>query len=318
VELVETERKHDVPEPAKYYIYRAGLWRTGPALLAKKDLEFLDRIEVRTTEHLVRIDGALERELSRYSDSRFHGPLRYALEGGKRIRPLVLLLAAEAVGHSEDDKVLDAAVAIELLHAESIIHDDIIDQEASRRGRAAFHVRYGYSTSLLTADFVFAMILAIAARYPDRRVATTISNAAMNMCEGEYAELTIDPEVYKLDWDEYLEVISKKTASLFEAAVRLGGLVGGASPEKLEALTEYGRYLGVAYQIHDDILDWGTEDKITAALKRRGEERMLLARLQSMTDSYAKKAKERLSLLDESDATSLLRELTDFSVKRDI
>jgi octaprenyl-diphosphate synthase len=291
--------------------------RTGPALLAKKDLEFLDRIEVKTTEHLERIDGAIERELNRYSDSRFHGPLRYALEGGKRIRPLLLLLAAEAVGHSEDDKVLDAAVAVELLHAESIIHDDIIDQEASRRGRAAFHVRYGYSTSLLTADFVFAMILAIAARYPDRRVATTISNAAMNMCEGEYAELTIDPEVYPLDWDEYLEVISKKTAALFETSVRLGGLVGGASPEKLEALTEYGRCLGIAYQIHDDILDWGTEDKITAALKRRGDERVLLSRLQAMTDEYARKAKERLSVLDKNPTASLLMDLTDFSVKRD-
>ncbi len=285
--------------------------------MAKKDLEFLDRIEVKTTEYLDDINGAVERELSRYSDSRFYGPLRYALDGGKRIRPLVLLLAAEAVGHSSDEKALDAAVAVELLHAESIIHDDIIDQEASRRGRAAFHVRYGYSTSLLTADFVFAMILAIAARYPDRRVATTISNAAMNMCEGEYVELTIDPEVYKLEWEEYLEVISKKTAALFETAVRLGGLVGGASASKLEALTEYGRYLGIAYQIHDDILDWGAEDKITAALKRRGEERPLLARLQSMTDSYALKAKERLSVLDESTATSLLRELADFSVKRD-
>lgn len=291
--------------------------RIGPALLAKKDLEFLDRIEVKTKNYLERINGAIEGELSRYSDSRFHGPLRYALEGGKRIRPLLLLLAAEAVGRAADEKVLDGAVAVELLHAESIIHDDIIDQEASRRGKAAFHVRYGYSTSLLTADFVFSMILAIAARYPDRRVATTISHAAMNMCEGEYAELTIDPEVYKLDWDEYLEVISKKTGALFETAVRLGGLIAGAAPDKLEALTEYGRYLGIAYQIHDDILDWGAEDKITAALKRRGEEGMLLARLQSMTDTYAKKAKERLSLLDENAATSLLMELTDFSVKRD-
>jgi octaprenyl-diphosphate synthase len=293
------------------------LTNIGPALLAKKDLEFLDRMEVKTKDYLEKINRAIEGELNRYSDSRFHGPLRYALEGGKRIRPLLLLLAAEAVGEPDDDKVLDAAVAVELLHAESIIHDDIIDQEASRRGRAAFHVRYGYSTSLLTADFVFSMILAIAARYPDRRVATTISHAAMNMCEGEYAELTIDPEVYKLDWEEYLEVISKKTAALFETAVRLGGLVSEASPDKLEALTEYGRYLGIAYQIHDDILDWGTEDKITAALKRRGDERMLLARLQSMTDSYAKKAKERLTVLDESAATLLLRELTDFSVKRD-
>jgi len=301
----------------KYYIYRARLRRSGPAVLAKKDLEFLDRIEVKTRDYLEKINRAIEGELNRYSDSRFHGPLRYALEGGKRIRPLLLLLAAEAMGLRHDDEVLDAAVAVELLHAESIIHDDIIDQEASRRGRAAFHVKYGYSTSLLTADFVFSMILAIAARYPDRRVATTISHAAMNMCEGEYAELTIDPEVYKLDWEEYLEVISKKTAALFETAVRLGGLVSGAPPDKLEALTEYGRYLGIAYQIHDDILDWGTEDKITAALKRRGDERLLLARLQAMTDSYAKKAKDRLSLLDESAATLLLRELADFSVERD-
>jgi octaprenyl-diphosphate synthase len=293
------------------------LARNGPDLLAKKDLEFLDRIEVKTKQHLERIDRAIEGELNRYSDSRFHGPLRYALEGGKRIRPLLVLLAAEAVGRSDDEKVLDAAVAVELLHAESIIHDDIIDQEASRRGRAAFHVRYGYSTSLLTADFVFSMILAIAARYPDRRVATTISNAAMNMCEGEYAELTIDPEVYPLDWDEYLDIISKKTAALFETAVRLGGLVGGASPGKLEALTEYGRCLGIAYQIHDDILDWGTEDKITAALRRQGEDRLVLSRLQSMADDYARKAKEMLSALDKGATTSLLMELTDFSVKRD-
>jgi len=285
--------------------------------LANKDLEFLDRMEVKTKSHLDRINGAIEAELNRYSDSRFHGPLKYALEGGKRIRPLLLLLAAESVGHQGDEKVLDAAVAVELLHAESIIHDDIIDQEASRRGRAAFHVRFGYSTSLLTADFVFSMILAIAARYPDRRVATTISHAAMNMCEGEYAELTIDPEVYRLDWEEYLEVISKKTAALFETATRLGGLVGGAPPEKLEALTEYGRYLGIAYQTHDDILDWGSADKITAALKRRGDERVLVERVQSMTDTYARKAKERLALLEQGPATLLLKELTDFSVKRD-
>jgi octaprenyl-diphosphate synthase len=139
----------------------------------------------------------------------------------------------------------------------------------------------------------------------------------MNMCEGEYAELTIDPEVYPLDWDEYLDVISKKTAALFETAVRLGGLVGGASLGKLEALTEYGRCLGIAYQIHDDILDWGTEDKITAALRRQGEDRLVLSRLQSMADDYARKAKAMLSTLDKGATTSLLMELTDFSVKRD-
>jgi octaprenyl-diphosphate synthase len=283
--------------------------------LARKDLEFLDEIEVKTKGRLLRIDAAIRRELDRYSDSRFHDPLKYALEGGKRIRPLVLVLSAEAVGCKEET-VFDAAVAVELLHAESIIHDDIIDKEVSRRGRAAFHVRYGYSASLLTADFVFSMILAIAARYQDRRVATTISDSALKMCEGEYAEVTIDPDVYKLTWEEYVDVISNKTASLFETAGRLGGLIGGASKERLEALANYGRNLGIAYQMHDDILDWGAEDKITSALKGGGDEGSLVARLESMTEAYAKRAKESLSVLAEGPATSLLKELTDFSINR--
>jgi len=289
---------------------------TGSEFLARKDLEFLDEIEVKTKGHLFRVDTAIRRELDGYSDSRFHDPLKYALEGGKRIRPLVLVLSAESVG-CKDESVLDAAVAVELLHAESIIHDDIIDQEVSRRGRAAFHVRYGYSASLLTADFVFAMILAIAARYQDRRVATTISDSALRMCEGEYAEITIDPTIYKLSWDEYIDVISNKTASLFETACRLGGLIGGASKERLLALSEYGKNLGIAYQMHDDMLDWGTKDKITEALKRDGDEGSIVARLESMTEFYAKRAKESLSALEESRAKSLLDQLTDFSINRD-
>ena len=91
VDLVEPIPEQRPFESAKYYIYHAELTANGPALLAKKDLEFLDKIEVKTRQYLDRIDAAIEAELSRYSDSRFHGPLRYALEGGKRIRPLLLL-----------------------------------------------------------------------------------------------------------------------------------------------------------------------------------------------------------------------------------
>lgn len=286
------------------------------ALLVDKDLTFLEEITIKTKDYLDRTNIAVDRELERYSTSRFFGPLKYALEGGKRIRPVVTMLCAEAAG-SQDESVLDAAVAVELLHAESIIHDDIIDQEVSRRGKAAFHVRYGYSASLLTADFVFAMILSIASRYRDRRVATTLSKAALKMCEGEFMELTVDPMTYKLGWDEYVDIIYNKTGSLFETASHLGATIGGGTNEQIEALSNYGKNLGIAYQIHDDILDWGTKDKVTLALKQSSDESSILSRLSELTDDYADKAKKQLSRLPETKARSLLSQLTDFSVRRD-
>ncbi len=284
--------------------------------MVERDPTFLEEITLKTKDYLDRSSIAVDRELERYSNSRFFGPLRYALEGGKRIRPVVALLSAESVG-SKDDSVLDAAVAVELLHAESIIHDDIIDQEVARRGKAAFHVRYGYSASLLTADFVFAMILAISSRYPDRRVAHTLSKAALQMCEGEYMELTIDPITYKLGWDEYIDIIYNKTGALFETATHLGAVIGGGSNNQIEALSNYGKNLGIAYQLHDDMLDWGSKDKVTTALKQSNDESSVLDKLSELTETYAGRAKDQLNHLPESVSQTLLWDLTDFSVQRD-
>lgn len=282
--------------------------------MGEKDLTFLDNILVKTKNYTEKINNAVTRELQRYADSRFYGPLVYSLEGGKRVRPLIVLLATEAVG-GDVGKALDVAVAVELLHAESIIHDDIIDQEVSRRDKAAFHIRYGYTASLLTADFVFAMILAIAARYQDRKVANALSNAALRMCEGEYAEITIDPDVYKLGWDEYTDLVFNKTASLFQTAGRLGALVAGGKNEEVEALSNYGKYVGIAYQVHDDMLDWGSKDKMASALED-GDGDTVLPQLKRLSETYAKKAKEQLAILRPTDARSLLHELTDFSIQR--
>src|SRR5438128_9390372 len=111
------------------------------------------------SQYLLKIDGALRRELDLYSWSEFYAPLRYACDGGKRIRPLILVLAAESikVGKVNSSKVGEdtfmAASAIELLHTESVIHDDIIDEENLRRGKPSVHVKYGYNNSILTADF---------------------------------------------------------------------------------------------------------------------------------------------------------------------
>ncbi|MDG6981710.1 MAG: polyprenyl synthetase family protein [Nitrososphaerota archaeon] len=275
----------------------------------------LEALEERMKSYSKRVDTALSRELKLYGHSRFHDPLVYMTEGGKRVRPVMLMASAEAVG-SRDDSVLGAAVAVELLHTESIIHDDVIDGEKLRRGRVPFHLKYGYSASLLSADFVFAMILAIAARYDDKRIAEEISNAALQMSEGEYSELTIDPEIYKLTWDEYLRIVSEKTASLFETSAKLGAMIGGGTEKEVKALAEYGRCMGIAYQLKDDLLDWRSKDKVSVGLLKTHSESEVVGKMTAQAQSYAEEAKRMLMNLPRNEATLLLSDLSDFSILR--
>jgi octaprenyl-diphosphate synthase len=255
------------------------------------------------------------RELMLFNHSRFYNPLVYAVAGGKRVRPVLLMLSAEALG-SESDSTLGAAVAVELLHTESIIHDDVIDGEKSRRSKLPFHVKYGYSASLLSADFVFAMILGIAARYDDRRIAEEVSNAALQMSEGEYSELTIDPEVYKLTWDEYLRIVTEKTASLFETSAKLGAMIAGGNEKEVQSLADYGRYLGTAYQLKDDLLDWRSKDKVSLGLLKSYSESEVVGKMTAQAQSYAEEAKRTLIHLPRSEATVLLEDLADFAILR--
>ena len=275
----------------------------------------LESIETRMRPYVERVDKALSRELKLYSHSRFHDPLYYAIEGGKRIRPVMLMLCAEALGHT-GDSVLGAAVAVELLHTESIIHDDVIDEETSRRSKVPFHLKYGYSASLLSADFVFAMILAIAARYDDRRVAEEVSNAALKMAEGEYSELTIDPQIYKLSWDEYLEIIADKTAALFETSAKLGAMVAGGNPKEVSALADYGKSLGVAYQLKDDLLDWRSQDKVAVGLLKSHSESEVVGKMTALAQNYAEKARHQLMVFPRSNAIILLEDLAEFTIQR--
>ncbi|MDA4125100.1 MAG: polyprenyl synthetase family protein [Thaumarchaeota archaeon] len=275
----------------------------------------LEAIDARMKSYRERADGAMATELALYKHSRFHDPLVYAVEGGKRVRPVMLMLSAEALG-CKDDSVLGAAVAVELLHTESIIHDDIIDEELARRAKMTFHVKYGYSASLLTADFVFSMILAIAARYRDRRVAEELSNAALRMAEGEYSELTIDPKVYNLTWDEYLKIISEKTAALFETSAKLGALVADGNEREVAALAAYGRNLGTAYQLRDDLLDWRSQDKIAIGLLRNHSESEVVGKMTALSQTYVEEAKRQLMVLPRSSATDFLELLTDFTIQR--
>jgi octaprenyl-diphosphate synthase len=275
----------------------------------------LEALEARMKSYATRVDSAISKELRLYAHSRFYDPLAYATEGGKRVRPVMLMLSAEALG-CKDDSVMGAAVAVELLHTESIIHDDVIDEEKVRRSKMPFHVKYGYSASLLSADFVFAMILAIAARYDDRRIAEEVSNAALQMSEGEYSELTIDPQIYRLTWDEYIRIVTEKTASLFETSAKLGAMIAGGGEKEVEALADYGRSIGIAYQLKDDLLDWRAKDKVTVGLLKTHSESEVVGKMTAQAESYAEEAKRRLMNLPRNEATVLLEDLSDFSILR--
>lgn len=275
------------------------------------------KIGPKTLEYVKKINEAIRRELELYKETRFYGPLLYATEGGKRVRPLILLFSNDAVGGKLSD-ALPAAVAVELLHTESIIHDDVIDEEISRRGRMAFHVKYGYDASLLSADFVFSIILNITSRYKDSRVASELASAALDMCEGELEELKVDPSICRLSWDEYIKVIQKKTASLFKTAARLGAIIGGASHELIDLLSEYGLMLGIAYQIHDDIQDWNSKGRLTSALSIVEDGQSALEYMNVMMRTYALRAERALRALKDSYAKDHLLSLLRLVISKEI
>jgi octaprenyl-diphosphate synthase len=246
-------------------------------------------------DYLARIEEALKRELDHYSWSEFHAPLRYACDGGKRIRPLILVLSAEAInGKKANGDAYLAASAIELLHTESIIHDDIVDEENTRRGKPSFHVKYGYNSSILTADFVLGIILSIGSKLKNPHVINELSNAATRMSEGEMMEirLTKAPEITE---DDYIKVLDHKTASLFEASAKIGAILAEGSDEQVHAMTSFGHLLGIAYQIHDDLIDWNNEDKLFNMLvKQNGRSKDFIDRMEQLYLSYAARAKSEL------------------------
>ena len=280
--------------------------------------ELIKELEIRSESYILRFDKALIKVFDNHQWSSFHEPLLYATHGGKRIRPLILMLAAEAVGVPSTKTDL-SSVAVELLHTESIIHDDIIDEQIKRRDRDSFHKRYGNNTSILTADFVFGIILEIASRYNDPRVAKELSLAAIKMCEGEQRELSMNSR--EVPWVEYLTVISEKTAALFQTSSKLGAIIGGGNEEEIDGLAGFGVNLGIAYQIHDDILDWETDKKFSNDMNMDNEiqenEYITLTKLKEMANVYAENAKNSLDVIKDSEQKEFLHDLADFTIRRD-
>ena len=263
-------------------------------------------------EYIKKIDDALYSELELYSESEFKEPLKYALEGGKRIRPIILLLSSECI-NEVDDNTLAAACAIEFLHTESVIHDDIIDNETQRRQKDPFHIKYGYNTSVLTGDFVLGLILNIASRINNPRVTKNLATTAMMMSEGEVLEGRLETSE-DVTFDDYLKVIEYKTAVAFETASRLGGIISGGNGEQIEYLADYGKNIGIAYQIRDDLHDWQNEDKLfNFLIKKSPDPRVIFNRMEELMKNYSDRALLSIRKISDCEAKNNLENLVMFT-----
>jgi octaprenyl-diphosphate synthase len=174
--------------------------------------------------------------------------------GGKRLRPLIVLLSARACGYRGSSHI-DAAAFIEFIHTATLLHDDVVDGSSKRRGRDTANPVYGNQASVLVGDFVYSRAFQMMAAIGSQRVMEIMSEATNVIAEGEVLQLMNagDPDTTQ---QRYLDVIHRKTAKLFESGAEVGAVLGGASPSQQRALADYGRHLGIAYQLIDDVLDY--------------------------------------------------------------
>ena len=174
--------------------------------------------------------------------------------GGKRMRPALVILAAGASGYAGEHRHELAAV-VEFIHTATLLHDDVVDESDLRRGRETANALFGNAASVLVGDFLYSRAFQMMVTVGNPRIMEVLSDATNVIAEGEVLQLMNchDPEV---DVEEYLRVIRYKTAKLFEAAARLGGILGEVAPETEAGLARYGMHLGTAFQLIDDVLDY--------------------------------------------------------------
>jgi octaprenyl-diphosphate synthase len=268
--------------------------------------------------YINKIDDSLKRELELYSWSEFYLPLKYACNGGKRIRPFILILCAESLNNGYlgslnsrvTENIFTVSTAIELLHTQSVIHDDIIDSDNIRRGMPSFHVKYGYNASILTADFILGMILNIGAKINNNQVTKELSNASIKMSEGEMLEIRLVKN-HNISQDDYIKVIENKTAALFEASSKIGAILGRGNEQQINALANYGRLLGIAYQIHDDLFDYNNEERLFNILvKQNDEDNEFVEIMENTYLTYSQLALKELESITNNRAKKILEELT--------
>ena len=196
-------------------------------------------------------DVALIRQIAEYTIS----------AGGKRLRPSLVLLAAKVFNYRGKQNY-DLAAVVEFIHTATLLHDDVVDASELRRGQASANALFGNAAAVLVGDFVYSRAFQLMVSANNMRVLEVLASATNTIAEGEVLQL-LNCHSVELDAESYLKVIRYKTAKLFEAAGRLGAIIGGAAREQEDALGDYGMHLGTAFQLIDDVLDYSGDADTT-------------------------------------------------------
>ncbi len=206
-----------------------------------------------------RMDKVINRYFGDLHGDLFKASAHLLLAGGKRLRPAVVILSADAVKRGSSDDLLPAALALELTHNFTLIHDDIMDGDVTRRGVPTVHTVWGEPTAILAGDVLYAkafefICLSDAADIAKVRATTMLARTCTDICDGQSMDITFGTREDVSEM-EYLEMVSKKTGVLYGAAAAIGGILAGANPVQADALYQFGVNSGIAFQIQDDLID---------------------------------------------------------------
>ncbi len=236
--------------------------------------------------------------------------------GGKRLRPMLLLLAARLAGYVGPRSVRLACV-VEMLHTATLIHDDVVDQAPLRRGRPSANAQWGDDAAVLVGDHLYSKSFAMLVRDNDRAVMETLARATVSMTEAEVFQLELKRSGVTTEAD-YLRIITQKTASFISACCRIGALLGGVPAGQVDALTQYGMDIGVAFQISDDSLDFvANQDRLGKAIGadlREGKRTLpLIAMLARATPAESERVRSLLKrhALDAEEVDEIRRYVLD-------
>lgn len=239
---------------------------------------------------------------------------KYLETKGKQIRPIIVVLSAKFFGAEVSDGVLCGAASVELLHNASLIHDDVIDETKQRRGHATINNTWDNHIAVLVGDFFVSNALACAIRTNDFRVISTISELGKELSTGEIDQIDVAKH-HSIDEQTYFSIINKKTASLFQSCVKVGGYSVGASDTDIANLSKFVELLGLSFQIKDDIFDYFKDDAIgkpTGNDLREGKVTLPLIYALSRTESPRHGEMRRLADSD-SLTTEQIETLIDFA-----
>jgi geranylgeranyl diphosphate synthase type I len=206
------------------------------------------------------VDSLINRAFGESSSDLDRAGSHLLLAGGKRLRPAVVMLSADAVKHGSSSDILPAALALELIHTFTLVHDDIMDDDSMRRGVPTVHTKWDIPTGILAGDVLYArafefLCIAIATENAKVRAVSMLARACAEICAGQHMDMSFEKRL-DVSEDEYLEMVRKKTGVLFAAAAGIGAILAGGNAHQAKALYQFGLNTGIAFQIQDDLIDF--------------------------------------------------------------